>query len=66
VSLTLGHAPGTDLLVESPKGSTFGVEVKGLLRPSGYWIVKAEPPKRPARWYIAVLHGLSKTCRGSC
>ena len=37
-SFTLGNAPRTDLLVTSPKGVGFRVEVKGL-KSRTYWIV---------------------------
>ena len=39
VALTLGNAPKTDLMVESPGGSRFAVDVKGL-RERNWWIVR--------------------------
>lgn len=53
VSLTHGNAPTADLLVESPKGIPFPVEVKGQ-RTKGYWLIK--PPTRPLenRFYVLV------------
>lgn len=38
VTLTLGMAPMRDLLVVSPSGRHFSVEVKGLRRPN-WWII---------------------------
>jgi hypothetical protein len=59
VSLTLGHALGTDLLAHSPGGVSFGVEVKGLSRLGGYWIVPAAPRHADGVCYIAVLNARS-------
>ncbi len=36
VSFTLGNAPKTDLLVESPKGQTFRVQCKGQFNKSSW------------------------------
>lgn len=53
VALTLGpNAPLADLLVRSPQGENFIVDVKGKGR-SGRWCVKPKPPT-PNLFYILV------------
>ncbi len=42
VSLTLGNHPTTDLMVMSPMGRQFIVDVKGLYR-RNYWIIRYKP-----------------------
>jgi hypothetical protein len=44
VSLTLGMAPSTDLLVMSPSGKPFKVEVKSLRKPN-YWLIGEVSPQ---------------------
>ena len=39
VALTLGNHPAVDLMVQSPKGVQFTIDVKGLYK-SNYWVVK--------------------------
>jgi len=51
VSLTLGHAPETDLLVRSPKGAFLSVEVKGQQGKSDWYI---RPPERDETVYLLV------------
>lgn len=45
VSLTLGTAPDTDLLVVSPSGKHFKVDVKGLRRLNWWILGRPEPQK---------------------
>ncbi len=42
VAFTTGNHPTVDLMVRSPKGVTFGVDVKGLYKPN-FWVVKSKP-----------------------
>jgi hypothetical protein len=42
VSLTLGHAPATDLLAKSPRGAPLYVEVKGQQGKSDWFIRRPE------------------------
>ena len=44
VSLTLGNAKGTDLLVESPTGECFSVQVKGAKTKSGWYVKESQSP----------------------
>jgi len=44
VSLTLGNAPVADLLVISPDGRNFMVDVKGQAT-GNFWIIKRRPPQ---------------------
>lgn len=44
VSLTLGNAPVADLLVASPSGNSFKVDVKGLAI-RNFWLVQRRIPK---------------------
>jgi hypothetical protein len=53
VGFTLGNARATDMLVLSPSGQSFPVEVKGLARPN-YWLVK-KPDRKSARIYVFAL-----------
>jgi hypothetical protein len=43
VALTLGNHPAVDLMVISPSGQTFSVDVKGLSSRNG-WIVRRREP----------------------
>jgi hypothetical protein len=52
VALTLGNAPATDLLVQSPLGQHFTVDVKGLASPN-WWLV-SERTDHPD-FYVLVL-----------
>ena len=42
VALTMGNHPSVDLMVRSPRGVSFSVDVKGLYKPN-FWVVKAKP-----------------------
>lgn len=65
VALTLGNAPRTDLLVVSPAGVNYHVEVKGLAAPNWwliqpgevqadlfYILVQVPPVPEPPRFFI--------------
>lgn len=52
VALTLGNAVYTDLMVESPSGHHFDVDVKGQST-KGFWIVKKRTPD-DNRYFILV------------
>ena len=52
VSLTLGNAPVADLLVVSPNGEHFMVDVKGQAR-KNFWLIKRRTP-RDDLFYILV------------
>lgn len=60
VALTLGpNAPLADLVVRSPQGKNFIVDVKGKGR-SGRWCVKPKAPT-PNLFYILVRLGMTST-----
>ena len=42
VALTLGNHPATDIMVASPGGKQFKVDVKGLYRPN-FWMIRLRP-----------------------
>jgi hypothetical protein len=44
VALTLGNHPAVDLMVQSPKGVQFTIDVKGLYK-SNFWVVKEKELK---------------------
>lgn len=44
VALTLGNHPAVDLMVQSPKGAQFIVDVKGLYAPN-FWVVREKETK---------------------
>ncbi len=44
VALTLGNHPAVDLMVQSPKGMQFTIDVKGLYAPN-FWVVKEKKLK---------------------
>jgi len=52
VALTLGNAPQADLLVISPKGVSYRVDVKGQ-RAHNFWLVQRHVPQ-PDLYYILV------------
>jgi len=52
VSLTLGNAPAIDLVVVSPKGTHFAVDVKGLSSPN-FWLI-AERLCQPDLYFMLV------------
>ena len=51
VALTLGNHPTVDLMVVSPSGKQFLVDVKGQYRPNSFWLVK-RTPKRDDLFYV--------------
>jgi hypothetical protein len=44
VALTMGNHPIVDIMVFSPKGKSFQIDVKGLYKPA-YWLVKPKKPR---------------------
>jgi hypothetical protein len=52
VSLTFGNAPVSDLLVRSPNGSQFTVDVKGQST-KNFWLVQPRIPN-PGHFFILV------------
>jgi hypothetical protein len=46
----MGNHPSVDLMVVSPKGIQFGVDVKGLYA-RNYWVIKPKP-ERPNLYYV--------------
>jgi hypothetical protein len=52
VAPTLGHAPATDLLAQTPTGQTFAIEVKGQQGHSDWFIQK--PSRTSATVYVLV------------
>lgn len=50
VALTLGNHPMIDLMVVSPRGRQFAIDVKGLYKPS-FWGVR-QHEKRPNLFYV--------------
>lgn len=45
VALTLGNHPAIDLMVVSPKGTPFLIDVKGLYKPT-FWGVREQPSRK--------------------
>jgi hypothetical protein len=52
VSLTFGNAPTSDLLVQSPQGAAFTVDVKGQST-RNFWLFRQLPPK-PNHFFILI------------
>jgi hypothetical protein len=52
VALTLGNHPTADLMVISPKGAHFIVDVKGL-RSGGTWLVRRKPTTENLYYVLA-------------
>lgn len=52
VSLTFGNAPESDLLVRSPSGSPFTVDVKGQSNKS-FWLIQSRA-SNPNHYFILV------------
>jgi hypothetical protein len=52
VSLTFGNAPVSDLLVQSPQGVKFTVDVKGQST-KNFWIIQRRP-ENPEHYFILV------------
>jgi hypothetical protein len=52
VALTMGNHPAVDLMVISPKGKQFSIDVKGLYKPN-YWPVGKKPERRDLYYVFA-------------
>jgi hypothetical protein len=52
VALTLGNHPAVDLMVISPSGQPFSVDVKGLSSRNG-WIVRRQEPRAGLFYVLA-------------
>lgn len=50
VALTMGNHPTKDIMVSSPKGESFGVDVKGLYK-RNFWAIRPKP-ERTDIYYI--------------
>jgi hypothetical protein len=50
VAFTMGNHPSVDLMVTSPKGIPFHIDVTGLYR-KNFWVVKPKAPK-PNLFYV--------------
>jgi hypothetical protein len=58
VSLTLGNTPTSDLLVVSPKGKHFKVQVKGLSSPTSWLVQKVDKKDKDLFWILVrILEG---------
>ena len=53
VALTLGNHPSVDLMVVSPRGQSFSIDVKGVSSRSG-WLVHSHAP-RDDLFYVFVI-----------
>ena len=53
VSLTFGNAQVADLLVQSPNGNHFTVDVKGQSS-KGFWLIQQRRPSLPDHYFILV------------
>jgi hypothetical protein len=52
VALTLGNHPMVDLMVISPRGRSFRVDVKGAYKPN-FWVVHAQPSQEDLYYVFA-------------
>jgi hypothetical protein len=52
VALTLGNHPAVDLMVSSPEGHQFSVDVKGLYKPN-FWLVQSKQARRDLFYVFA-------------
>ena len=52
VALTLGNQPMVDLMVVSPGGKPYLIDVKGLYRPN-FWAVRQREPKKDLYYVFA-------------
>lgn len=52
VALTMGNHPSVDLMVVSPGGVQFGIDVKGL-HVRNFWLVKPKPDRRGLYYVLA-------------
>jgi len=55
VALTLGNHPMIDLMVVSPKGIHFVVDVKGLHKGPNFWRMREKKPKRQLFYVFALV-----------
>ncbi len=55
VSLTLGNAPTSDLLVVSPKRTHFKVQVKGLSSNTSWLVQKVENKEKDLFWMLVCI-----------
>jgi hypothetical protein len=53
VALTMGNHPTKDIMVSSPSGASFGVDVKGLYK-RNFWAVRPKP-ENPDVFYVFAL-----------
>lgn len=51
VALTLGNHPRKDLMVSSPSGLSFGIDVKGLYKPN-YWAISRKQERSDLLFYV--------------
>jgi hypothetical protein len=51
VALTMGNHPTVDMMVMSPSGKQFKIDVKGLYRPN-YWIIRRRHQIDPDLYYV--------------
>ncbi|QMW23771.1 hypothetical protein [Sandaracinobacteroides saxicola] len=54
VALTMGNHPTKDLMVSSPNGVNFGIDVKGLYK-RNYWTVKKKPDRNDIFYVLAFM-----------
>jgi hypothetical protein len=54
VALTLGNHPLVDLMVISPRGKSFHVDVKGAYKPN-FWVVREQPPQEDLYYVFALV-----------
>jgi hypothetical protein len=54
VALTLGNQPAVDLLVVSPRKTTFQIDVKGLYK-KNYWQMKKQKPRKGLFYVFALV-----------
>ena len=50
VAFTMGNHPSVDIMVKSPGGVSFGIDVKGLYK-KNFWVVKPKP-LRDSLYYV--------------
>lgn len=51
VAFTMGNHPKVDLMVISPHGNKFSIDVKGLYRPN-FWVVRPQEPVGKDIYYV--------------
>ena len=52
VAFTMGNHPTVDIMVRSPHGQAFGIDVKGLYKPN-WWVVKPKDPREMLYYVLA-------------